>query len=778
MPLVQTVEPTELWSDTMTVGSFPGTVFVGWNDANGYDGSSLSDQEFDYGEHTYDLDTIAMVTGGDPLVFRFNESGAGDIANAVTRNKLTLHVGNTSFKMADGSLHRDNRAAVWRNTGLTWMASDMVALKLTTTDPGAPTLTATPGIAKVTLSWTPPPTSGGSAITGYEYRQRTGDDYAAWTEIPNSASLTSYDVTGLTPGTAYTFQLRARNSGGAGLYSDEATATATSAMGPPRITGAPLVGEKLTVDTSGISDDDGLTNASFSYDWIRIEADGVEALLGHAKGKTYRPTPWDVGSRLKVTVSFNDDKGNHERLSSEATEPIAHPGKIAGDFDLHSSNTNPRGIWGNDDTIWVSDTSKPAPRIWAYDRATSVRDPDKDFDTLKDAELDSIYGIWSDGATMYVVDAFNIAGTDRTNLYLYAFSMDDKSRDMSKDITLVSGNTKPRGIWGNSTTIWVANSGVEEDESDKIFAYRLTDDPDTTTEDEYGARDPDKDFDTLETSGIGSPTGIWSDGTWMWVVNRTEGRADAYSMSDRSRESDQDIVLDADNASAAGAWGDVDAGDGGTLWVVDNKHRKLYAYRIMSTMLTKRSHDAKPYITGTPMVGQTLTAHTDTIGDLDGLADDVVFRCQWQRVEDGRDVYISGALEYTSSQESRCTYRPPWRYVGLPIKVVVSFKDARGAFEIRRSDATGPVARGPIGGGFDLTNGGAVPLDGLSGIWGNEKTIWVSNDGIFTPTRLFAYNRSDGMRDADEDIHLRFGPDPPPQLGPVQPGAHGHLVRR
>ena len=293
VPLVQTVEPTELWSDTMTVGSFPGTVFLGWNDTNGYAGSSLSDQDFDYGEHTYDLQTIAMAARGVNLTFRFNETGAGDIANAVTRNKLTLHVGSTSFKLTDGSLHQNNRAVVWANSGLIWAAADMVALKLTTTDPGAPGITATPGIAKVRLSWTPPTTSGGSAITGYEYRQRTGDDYAAWTEIPNSASLTSYDVTGLTPGTAYT------SSSGRAI--PRARACIPTKPRPrrrrvrPRITGAPVVGEKLTVDTSGISDGDGLTNASFSYDWIRIEADGVEALLGHAKGKTYRPTVHDLG---------------------------------------------------------------------------------------------------------------------------------------------------------------------------------------------------------------------------------------------------------------------------------------------------------------------------------------------------------------------------------------------------------------------------------------------------------------------------------------------------
>ena len=884
---------TELWSATMTVGSqtASGLTFLGWSDSGTLTGSVLTDEDFDYGDHTYNLAQIDLV-GGSLSLF-FNNTGAGDLATKATRDKLTLHVGGTTFNLGNGNLSNQSMGVTWNNSGLTWAAGDTVALQITTTDPGAPGLTATPGPARVTLSWTPPTTSGGSAITGYEYRQRTGDDYAAdaWTEIPNSASLTSYDVTSLTPGTAYTFQLRARNSGGAGLYSDEATATpaqaqtsgqvwtatldpletpighgcyvsgATSAtcpsllsedsfsydgtdyrvagvvlfkqssalpgtldvtirpplsevaisdlrlnvgcssfelsdaevevfndggsykfaatrlswaagtdvalsltkvvgsnsaaMGAPTITvatGTPLVGEPLSVDTSEIRDDDGLTNVSFCYRyrWIRIEEDGAEALLGHAKGDTYRPTVHDLGSRLKVLVSFIDDLGHDEMRTSEATDSIAAPMKLAGDFDLPSSVANPRGIWGNDETIWVANPSKTNFGIFAYSRATQQRDTDKDFTaTHLDAENDSFFGIWSDGTTMFVVDTGSLR--DNRAPKIYAYSLDDKSRDEGKDITLESGNSKPRGMWGNASTLWVANSGNQEGEVDKVFAYRLTDDP-ATPENEYGAHDPDQDFDTLEPDGRATPTGIWSDGTTMWVVDRLDRKAYAYAMSDRSRLSDQDITLDADNEFAEGAWGDIDAGEVGTLWVVDNQDRKLYAYPIRHTTPSLRSPDAKPTIIGTPMVGQTLTADTDRIGDLNGLPDDVEFRCKWQRVVDGRDIYISGAPQ--------CTYTLPWRYVGLPIRVVVTFKDAGGAFEIRRSDATDPVARGPISNDFDLTRGGAVPLDGLSGIWGDEETIWVSNDGIFTPTRLYAYNRSDGSRAPGKDIRLHVGPDP------------------
>ena len=78
-------------------------------------------------------------------------------------------------------------------------------------------LTATKGTGLVKLSWTPPT---GVTITGYDYRVSTdrGVSWGSWTSIPNSGSLTSYDVTGLTltPDTHFTFQLRAVNTHGDG----------------------------------------------------------------------------------------------------------------------------------------------------------------------------------------------------------------------------------------------------------------------------------------------------------------------------------------------------------------------------------------------------------------------------------------------------------------------------------------------------------------------------------------------------------------------------------
>ena len=92
----------------------------------------------------------------------------------------------------------------------------------------------------------------------------------------------------------------------------------TAATGAPTISGTAQVGEELTASTSGISDADGLDDARFGYQWMRADAD-----IGGATGSTYTPVAADEGERLKVRVSFTDDAGNEESLTSAATDAVA-----------------------------------------------------------------------------------------------------------------------------------------------------------------------------------------------------------------------------------------------------------------------------------------------------------------------------------------------------------------------------------------------------------------------------------------------------------------------
>ena len=68
----------------------------------------------------------------------------------------------------------------------------------------------------------------------------------------------------------------------------------TPATGAPTIGGTAQVGETLTVDTSAISDQDGLSSVSYSYQWIRN--DGRSDIgLQDATASVYTPSVSDVG---------------------------------------------------------------------------------------------------------------------------------------------------------------------------------------------------------------------------------------------------------------------------------------------------------------------------------------------------------------------------------------------------------------------------------------------------------------------------------------------------
>ena len=394
--------------------------------------------------------------------------------------------------------------------------------------------------------------------------------------------------------------------------------------GTPALLGEARVGRILTVDPSGITDPNGIPDdVVFTYQWVRCAGVPLscEDIPG-ANGSSYQLTEADKDSRVGVRLSFHDTLGYLEEKSSTEVGPVEAQSSTVGQHFLDSTQTNPRGVWGNADTIWVAEDTRPgggADRIVAYNRSDLSRDSSKDFDPLHASNLYS-FGIWSDGETMYVVD------TDVDKVYAYRMKDDPGTdqvdefgaRDPNKDITLSSQNGDPTGIWGNSETIWVANHPIPGGAPglDKIFAYTLVDDPDTATVEQYGARDQGKDLNGLNSAGNNNPRGIWSDGESMFVVNRKPVFDDfitgvfAYRLSNGGRLSQRDIKLAEANGHPAGAWG-----DDGELWVVDDgvTSRSLFRYFLPYPAT------GQPTILGNLVVGQTLTADVSGIADRNGL---------------------------------------------------------------------------------------------------------------------------------------------------------------
>ena len=96
----------------------------------------------------------------------------------------------------------------------------------------------------------------------------------------------------------------------------------TAPTGLPMISGTAYVGEKLTASEADIADDEGLTNATFAWQWIANDGT-TDADIADATAETYTLTPAEEGKTVKVRASFTDDGGTEETLVSEATAAVA-----------------------------------------------------------------------------------------------------------------------------------------------------------------------------------------------------------------------------------------------------------------------------------------------------------------------------------------------------------------------------------------------------------------------------------------------------------------------
>ena len=265
-------------------------------------------------------------------------------------------------------------------------------------------------------------------------------------------------------------------------------------------------------------------------------------------------------------------------------------------------------------------------KIYAYNLSTKARDSAKDFNTLTVDRNSHPSGIWSDGVTMWVSQGGN--RSDSTYA-IYAYNLSTKARDSAKDFTrLASGVGGPSGLWSDGVTMWVA-----DDAGDSIDAYNLS----------TKARDSAKDFtrQTLSGAGNNNPVGIWSDGTTMWVSDRSDDRLYAYSLRNRTRDASKDFntLRAAGNTNPTGIWS-----DGVTMWVADDggtrfNNANIYAYQLQPLTPTIESFTVD---NATPSATQDITLTWDTFAatevTLDGSA-----------VERNGSLVISGKTDTTET---------------------------------------------------------------------------------------------------------------------------------
>ena len=133
------------------------------------------------------------------------------------------------------------------------------------TVPAPPTnLAARPGDGDVMLHWQRPNFSGGVAVTGYQYRYAEGRSVPAATTWRSVGFNQNVIVDRLTNGTAYAFEVRARNRRGEGPEAQVRSTPATVPSAPQNLAATPGDGE-VALAWDAPADDGGSAISRYEY---------------------------------------------------------------------------------------------------------------------------------------------------------------------------------------------------------------------------------------------------------------------------------------------------------------------------------------------------------------------------------------------------------------------------------------------------------------------------------------------------------------------------------
>ena len=127
-------------------------------------------------------------------------------------------------------------------------------------------------------------------------------------------------------------------------------------------------------------------------------------------------------------------------------------------------------------------------------------------------------------------------------------------------------NENPTGIWSDGQTIWVLENSTTG--PDRVFAYDLL----------TGDRLDDAEFELDGRNRFSH--GIWSDGEVLWIADSGQDKLFAYRLEDGARLSEQDIELSERNRDPRGIWS-----DGTVMYVVDSVKDALFVYDLASGAL-------------------------------------------------------------------------------------------------------------------------------------------------------------------------------------------------
>ena len=277
------------------------------------------------------------------------------------------------------------------------------------------------------------------------------------------------------------------------------------------------------------------------------------------------------------------------------------------------------------------------------------------------------------------------------------------------DISGPLGTTgTPEGVWSDGSTIWVVDNA-----NGKLVAFSLSN----------GDHLADK---TIELdSSNGKPRGIWSNNYTIWVSDWDDTKLYAYNLNNGSRQANKDIDLAGSNDAPRGIAGQYNA-----ILVVDKDDTYVYAYSqydgsrrrdVEFDLHGSNDHPWGIWIHGfgnawvSDLNDDMLYGYGVSTGDHDPAAD---VRLPGNNLS-ARGIWSDGETMWVVDEEDQYLYGIYYRH----------FRHTNDEIDISAVDAP-------------------------RGIWTDGETMWVV-DGDASPGRkLLAYRLSDGARQSGKDTVL------------------------
>ena len=374
---------------------------------------------------------------------------------------------------------------------------------------------------------------------------------------------------------------------------------------------------------------DDLDNKLYAYTLATGARDsGKDIILDPANG-----APWGIWSDGTIIWVTND---NDLRLYAYTLDGGTRQTDI--EFLLSGNSRDPRGIWSDGSTLWVSsstfDANKP-PVAHTLDFSSNnggtthtvgnlhgLPDWGKSFYTPGTLQLMGA-GIWSDGDTAIwmastgpagKIYSFNTLPSQAGGVSLSSLTVNDGTNNVGllpgfnlKDVVYWTSVANDVNVVTVSATASNSAATVEyvNEDADSASGHQVDVAEGTTLigilvtapdgaalihqvyverdSSRFGGWTPTKDIHGLVADGITQPTGIWSDNTTMWVVDYRDFKLYAYTLATGARNEDKEFDLDPANDTPHGLWS-----DGTTIWVGNRStaNLKLFAYTLEDATAT------------------------------------------------------------------------------------------------------------------------------------------------------------------------------------------------